>query len=159
MNKIHGLYCEVRAPFRKIVRVVQWIPTLWNNYDWDFHYIFIVLRYKLTRMEREIRLKGHASNRKQTADQIKVAVHLLDRICNDGYLENATSPVDREYGQWTFDFENNLEIVHKKPLTVKQKTQHKKDLRAAWKHSDYMIKQDKEYLFKYILKHHRQWWD
>ncbi len=153
----------IRTPKQKIKainRVIEWAPVVWMNYDWDYHYLFIIMYHKLDRMENCIRIYGHAVNNEQTADNIKVAKLLLDRICKNDYVEKATRQLDKEYGGWDFDWSSkHLKKIYRRPLTEKQIYYYDKATEKAYRHAEYMKKQDIEYLFKYMQKHYQKWWD
>lgn len=153
-------YYAPRAKYKAVKRVLGWIPILWSNYDWDYNYLFEVMRYKLDCMEKHIRAEGHAVSSSRTADEIKTAKLLLDRICEGEYLENATKTVEQQWGTWTFDWSSSrLNKIWTKDLSEAEKGFAERDTMRAYKHSDYMEKQDVEYLFKFMQKHHKKWWD
>ena len=35
----------------KIVQICQWLPIIWNDEDWDFEYLLVLIQYKLKRMK------------------------------------------------------------------------------------------------------------
>lgn len=78
-------------------------------------------------------------------------------------MENALVPYHEIYGDadlFTFVPEP---VTEGKPkfysmVEIGTKKQHNM-FRRAGKHSDYMEKQDIEYLFKYLNKHIQKWWD
>lgn len=56
------LISHFRSRYRRIHRLIAWIPVLWKDEDWDPAYLFEVLRFKISRMRREIeRNKRHMS--------------------------------------------------------------------------------------------------
>lgn len=36
---------------RKIIKVIQWIPILWNDEDYDYSYLLEIIKYKLKRIK------------------------------------------------------------------------------------------------------------
>ena len=75
--------------FERIKRIIDWIPVLWNLYDFDYSSIYQVLRKQLQRMERFQRKDAYAISAEATADQIHFAVLFLDRLIACEYLTNA----------------------------------------------------------------------
>lgn len=150
---------------KSLERVIGWIPIVWKNYDWDYHYMFEVMRYKLERMEKCIRVHGHHVGMDQTADSIRHAKLVLDRICERDYLNNALKGHDERWGDVSMGWEpvskmtSRLKWAYERDLSDKQKEQERREFRKCGEHADYMEKQDIEYLFKYIKKHHKKWWD
>lgn len=35
----------------KIIQVCQWLSVIWNDEDWDFEYLLVLIQYKLKRMK------------------------------------------------------------------------------------------------------------
>jgi hypothetical protein len=152
--KIFDIFYDVRALYRRIKRIVKWIPTLWNTYDFDYSSIFYILREHLSNMEKVIR-KGYATNSGETADEIILAIRLLDRIIDRDYDENAlkmASESDRKRID-LMDFE--IKNGDFKMYSIKVSDSY----RRAIKHAEEVKKSDVEYLFKLISRKHRGWWD
>lgn len=159
----------IRTPkqwFRKIVKIIQWIPVLWRDYDFDHSYIFELLRYKLVRMEKLFR-SDRAWGKKafEQADKIRVAICLLDRICDNKYTSNAIMFHERKWGESEMITEKVdggyrlVNFVYPKAKNEEEQKQADKEISRLYKHSNYMEKQDIEYLFKYLNKHIRGFWD
>lgn len=84
---------------RRIKRLLQWIPLLWKDEDYDYVYLLEIMRFKLQLMEDHHRYEGITADRLKIAHNIRVCKLLLDRIAKDKYLDNAHN-------------ENTLEISH-----------------------------------------------
>ena len=41
--------------FQKIIKIFQYIPIIWNDEDWDYDYLLLLLEYKLNRIKKCIR--------------------------------------------------------------------------------------------------------
>ena len=41
--------------FRKIKRIIDYIPILWNNEDWDYEHLLELIEFKLKRIKKYIR--------------------------------------------------------------------------------------------------------
>jgi hypothetical protein len=147
-----------------IENLVFWIPAIWKDRDFDHHFMFIILNKKLIKMEKFYRSKHTwSADALKYADQIKIARILTERIVKDKYVENALIPYDRIYGDVELFDSIPTSIIEGKPklysiVEVGTKQQHSM-FRRAGKHSDYMEKQDIEYLFKFLKKHIQNWWD
>jgi hypothetical protein len=154
------------ALLRKIKRLIDWLPVIWNDYDWDYHALYVIMRKKLSRMEPAIR-DGCAITSESTADDIHFAVMLLDRLIACDYLTNALIPHKREWGELgemiLGEEENGLvewlgsnwEFAD----TEEKRLQAEEQFRIAGKNSDWSEERDKEMLFDYLAKNIRNWWD
>jgi hypothetical protein len=78
---------KIKHLFYWIVKTAQYSKVLWNDYDWDYSYMLKLLRYKLVRMEKNIRFYSYAESNLRTAKQIKYAIFLIDRY-NGNYTAN-----------------------------------------------------------------------
>ena len=65
---------------RKIGKILSYLPILWADEDWDHSYVLILLRFKLSRMEKFIREKGIHLNHLQDAKKIRRVVLILERM-------------------------------------------------------------------------------
>lgn len=128
--------------FYKVIRCVQWLPILWKNYDFDSHYLLIVMEYKLKRMEKLFKNYGTCVGSGQAAKEIHVARLLIKRILEDNYYDMVVDWVDSE---------SILDLrTTKRPMVPNQK---------AWDYAEYMKHQDFEYLLGIFKKHFFCWWD
>jgi len=148
-----------------IGNLIKWFPVIWQDRDWDHHYLYVILQHKLKRMEKLHINYGHAMSSEQTAAQINRCINLLDRLINDAYDESAFKKYYEKWGRPKFNWikkdeeYSELNITHEKVKTEKDKKQELKEFRAACEHEKKMRKQDVDYLFKYIRKHVEGWWD
>jgi hypothetical protein len=70
----------IRRGKRRIKRFIAWFPIIWKDEDWDSTYLFEIMRFKISRIRKEIeRNKRHVGYEKH-AKQMLVAEELLDRI-------------------------------------------------------------------------------
>jgi len=152
--------------FHKIKRLVDWLPVIWNDYDYDYSSLYRIMRKKLSRMETSIR-GGYALTSEDTADDIHFAVMLLDRLIANDYLENALIPHKRKWGdigdlitkelpggmlEW-------LGPKWEKADTEEKRLQAEEEFRRAGRRADWRREQDKNELFDTMKKHITGWWD
>ena len=150
----------------KIKRLIDWLPVIWKDYDYDYHSLYIVMRKKLSRLEVGIR-GGYAVDSEATADNIHFAVMLLDRLIACDYLSNALIPHKRKWGEigdFIFkDLDNGLSewlgCNYERADTEEKRLVAEEEFRQCGKHSDWTEERDKNLLFAYIAKHIKGWWD
>lgn len=67
-------------------------------------------------------------------------------------------PVEQKYGELKYHFKpiNNEKL---KAMGFDETPEESKARQRAYRHSDYMKKQDIEYLFKLLSKHIQEFWD
>ena len=151
--------------FDSIKNVIRWFPIIWNDRDWDYYFLYIILHTKLSHMEKYIRKHGHHIGCERDADNIKVAVSLLDRLIKDDHLDNAMKQHREKWGRMKFNFididgnGSRLETTYGKAKTEEDRKKAEKEFRRCAKHSEYMLERDLDLLFKVMRKHIRHWWD
>ena len=156
MTNIKNIYRSIKNGISNIIR---WLPIIWNDYDWDDWYIFNLLYHKFNNMEEFFRGdKVWSTTAKDTADKLKVAKLLCKRIMDENYIKNALTLVEQKYGKSKFYFKESNHTDYK-ILVWDESEEEKRARRKAYKHSDYMMKQDINYLFNHLKKYIRGFWD
>lgn len=150
-----------------ISNLIAYFGLIWNDRDWDYNNWLEMNRMKLSRMESFIRNKGNHLYNERDADNIHKAVMAIDRLLADDYHENATKNHYKKWGKPDFSFidcddeigYSELIINHENVKNEKDKELERKEFRRCMKHSDYMKKQDLEYMTEIINKYLFHWWD
>ena len=109
--------------------LVIWFPVIWHDRWWDHSFLFSILRFKLSLMEKGFRKYGVSTRSEQDADNIKKCEVLLDRLINDAYIDY------KEERGWC------------------------PKIRLSFEKQEEMINQDLDMLFKILRKQIRCWWD
>ena len=132
--------------FKKIKKVIRWLPVIWRSQDWSYHFLFDVMRLKVKEMEEFFESdKSIIADADKVAKELKTTRILLDRLCKQEHITNALHWYDKKYSEdYNFESDNS--------------DQHKMFMKWA-KHSDYMEDQDIEYLFNLMKKKIRWWWN
>ncbi len=112
-----------------IRNLVIWFPVIWFDRWWDHSFLYSILRFKLSLMEKGFRTYGISTRSEQDADNIKKCKLLLDRLTNDAYI----------------DYEGKRGWEPK--------------VRFSFEKEEEMIEQDLDLLFKILRKQIRAWWD
>ena len=160
----------VRRFFRKIKNVFRWLPTIWKDEDYDYHFINEILIKKLEHT-RDFFLsdKTHIMEADKVAAEIQEAIDRLHmtRDSWEFYEDPAQESIEKKWGKSTFNFiptndgtgSSYMEIEHENVKTDEDKEQYSKEFRDAMKKArkDYM--KDKKDAYKFIAKHIDGWWD
>jgi len=144
-----------------IGNLTSYFKIIWEDRDWDSHFLFALLRFKLKRMEQLNRFHGHAVSSIEIADKIKVCVLLLDRIVKDEYEERVFEKHDKKWGDINLDFSDSgcINITRKNVKTKEDHEKEWKEHKALWERSAALKQQDIDLLFKIMSKHATKWWD
>ena len=78
------LSCFLRRAGRFILRLIRWIPVLWNQEDWDYEYIYDLLEMKMKELRKDMS-KDYWHDQKciqKGLKQIEICLKRLDRWRN-----------------------------------------------------------------------------
>lgn len=148
-----------------IKNLITWFPIIWQDQQWDWTYIPILLRKKLIMMEHFFRNHGYHLHANKDADKMKKCILLIDRILKDEYHETAFKKHDEKWGEVKFirhkdaDGLENVELRHKNIKTKEDKEKHHKEVTACMNREDILKKQDLYMLFDTLKKNIDSWWD
>jgi len=150
-----------------IKNVLRWIPIIWRDRNWDHTFLYIILQFKLSNMEKYLRKYGSSINAEKDADRIKTCVNLLKRLMNDEYHDKVFKKHDEKWGKPEFNWielkdqpkYKELKIKRLNVITEKDKEQEEKEYDNLIKIGNYSKQQDIDYLFETIRKYHQGWWD
>jgi uncharacterized protein YbcV (DUF1398 family) len=85
---------RIKEYIRKIKNLIRWAPIIWKDRDWDYYFIYEILKHKLTFTEKYIREKGIHMYNTEDADSILKSIDLIDKVQTeyhlDKYLSEAT---------------------------------------------------------------------
>ena len=137
----------IRRQYWNAQRIIQWIPIIWKDREFDHSYFLQILSFKLEKME-----KFYRSKYTTVADALKCAkeIHICKLLCDRLIKNNYHDMLGRK-----------IEMYYDKCLKFKTLDEgHQFGICKNWVHyEDYMQKQDLEYLCKLLQKHLRSWWD
>lgn len=160
----------VRRFFRKVKNVFRWLPTIWKDEDYDYHFINEILIKKLEHTRNFfLSDRTHIMEADKVAAEIQEAIDRLHmtRDSWEFYEDPAQESIEKKWGKSTFNFiptndgtgSSYMEIEHENVKTDEDKEQYSKEFREAMKQArkDYM--KDKKDAYKFIAKNIDKWWD
>ncbi len=145
-----------------IYNVIRWLPTIWNDRDWDDYYILYMLKTKLQHMENFFRSDNAWSARaKEDADNIRYAINLIDKIQNHDYTGEALKPFRERNPEYKFELKTEpCEDNPKLYRVITDDTPEQKELLSqCYNQSEKNEDNDYKELFRYLGEHIREWWD
>ncbi len=170
-----------------IKNLIAWFPIIWRDRDWDDHYIFEVLKFKIKKQAKYIADRNFYTTAKRDAEIMNLVVKLIqleqDETYNMEYIDYQKSrhyfvETDKEYDgkptyQWKSDelSENFDEYFKKYPRQYKKAVSG--ELKRFVRYDD-EAKNKQNYameiahenqerchrlLFKILADNIRKWWD
>jgi len=76
---------EIKQFFNRIYNLIRWAPIIWRDQDWDDHYIFEILKFKLKNQAKYIGGKNRHTTAKRDAEVMMLCVRLIDKVQNEYY--------------------------------------------------------------------------
>ena len=77
---------RIRRKYQQIKRVIDFLPIIWNGFDFDYMYSIELFKKQL---ERQAKLfesdKLNSDRSKQNASRIRTAISLMDKVYNGDY--------------------------------------------------------------------------
>lgn len=93
--------------FYKIKRVVDFIPIIWNGFDFDYHYSLELFKKQLERQAKFFESgKSYSSRAKQDASRIRTAIQLMDKVYEGEYEMEWMDKIKERFGDDVLDWES-----------------------------------------------------
>jgi len=151
----------IRNLIRSIKSVVVWLPTIWRDRDWDYVYLLIIMRKKMSLMEKFFASdKALTADHKKVANSIKECREILDRLIEDNYLAEKYDKHYEKWGQPEFNIEGeNLGITYKNVKTEEDEITMREEFRELVIKEMEEKENDKNLLFEKMAQSITSWWD
>lgn len=136
----------------------RWFPIIWNDQDWDFHFTFEILKFKLTNVANRLESNNRYEGVERDVERIRLCIKLIDLVQTDHYQMQA----------YEFSTDSNIEAYldsHKsttiKVLTNKKHRVYPNDNRnaVAMNVGIYKHQQAKKILFSILERYIEYWWE
>lgn len=150
----------MKSFFRKIRKIVQYIPILWRDTDYDWAAILTLLAYKLQRTREHIVEHDIVMDAVEIHDQIKVCEDALYRLVAEDYISDKW---DAHWVKWPHEDRVDLEIVSEGDVWTYRKTnpmcpEERNEFLALQAEEEKLRAEDAELFATTFAKHYRGWW-
>ena len=88
---------KIKSKIVQIRKILRWIPILWRERDWDYYFVYEILKQKLIDTEKYIREDGTHMFNDQDADSMLKAIDLISKVQTEYHLDKYLS----EAKEWT----------------------------------------------------------
>ena len=150
----------------KVIQVCQWLPVIWNDEDYDFEYLLILMQYKLKRMKASMgnnRIIEH-QELKNIIIEINKCISVIDEYKNareiyEEYYEKC--PVSIGYRSEPSKQTNGCTTMVSINLsTGKKLTEKENQLYCKWVRNFYNFEQKKwEEIWDRLKENVQKFWD
>lgn len=163
---LHKIYYFFRYDlWRGIRNLYDFFPVVWYNQNWDTELnVYRFLKKKFELVEPVLR-NGHLVNGERNAKQLRICIHLLDRLIKDEYHDMVFKEHYKKWGESRYGFEpldscgclfTTFNINVRNP---KDKEREAEESRILYKKEEEIRKQDQEMLFNIMRRKISSWWD
>jgi hypothetical protein len=160
---------KIRVPIRVylsyIRRMWDYRKLLKEDRDWDSHFIYIMLQFKLERVYKALK-NGFAIHEKKDMAALRRCIKLLKNLSKDDYDEKYFKAHNKKWGKlktWYDPIEGSDNLSWKssrpKAKTPAQQIREREEFKKTWENADEDRKNDRLELFDLLHKHLDAWWD
>ena len=154
----------IRNIFRQIKVVFQWLPTIWEDRQWDQYYVYAILEKKLLLMEDFYNSdRCMPTEDSHTPEEIREILSILKRVKDENYTHVGLEDFYKTYPDYNWDITRHTEPIPDKPgwsqYTVKDTPEQQKLLKKCFARGDALKKKDLDDLFILLRKYIENWWD
>ncbi len=87
---------------RGILNLYHWFPIIWKDRDWDYRYIYDLLRFKIDKQSEFIKKRHNHTRALQDASRMKIVTKLMKLVEDEEYSLDHYDYFDSE--QWFEEF-------------------------------------------------------
>lgn len=159
-----------KRKYRQIQRVIDFLPIIWNGFDFDYRYSLELFRKQLERqakfLESDIAMTISA---KHNASRIRTAIRLMDKVYDEEYEMEYMAHIEKLYGETAYgwveleekDGNPYYRMIHRNELAVDEKHQEEID---EVRHQMMLLSRDRQnrahkLLWDFIEHNIQRWWD
>lgn len=162
---------RIKLFFRRIYNLYRWFPIIWKDQDWDDHYIWEILKFKLANQADYISKRDRHTRSQHDAKMMRLCIKLINKVQTEYYHEEHIN-----YEKTRFEFkpsdhcegckeleiitiEDNLDEYFKKYPLISKKIENKSRRGKAINIGYINHKRAKKLLFNILENNIERWWD
>jgi hypothetical protein len=162
----------VKRFFRRVKRVIDFLPMIWKGFDFDYRYAIELFQYQLKRTADFMESDGAVTmNANIRAKRIRTAVELLQKVYDEEYGCEYQDKLKEIYGEKVLDWEF-VELDEKSDFDGEplyelkweyEKWDNSEEVKETkqklYEESQEKQKRAEELVWKFISHNIRGWWD
>jgi hypothetical protein len=95
-----------KRKYQQIERVIDFLPMIWNGFDFDYSYSVQLFKKQLERQAKFFESdKSYSDRSKQDASRIRTAIRLMDKVYDEEYASEYQDKLKQLYGDDAFDWQ------------------------------------------------------
>jgi len=168
---LHTIKYFFRRKYWQIKNLFKWIPVIWSQYDFDYHYSLDVFRFQLEKQAEFLESdRACTLEAKNNAKRIRLVLRLMEKVYDERYGCEYQKILEEKYGEDVLDW--HFIPIEDRPGLSSMKWNYEVDEKYA--NIREQIEADKDRLFKEsqekqhkahkllwaLIEHDiRRWWD
>ena len=107
---------KIKRFIKRIKNLVRWFPIIWKDQDWDDHFIWEILKFKLKNQAEYIGYHDRHVSAKRDAEIMRLCIRLIEKVQSEYYAGEYMDYHESDYN-WidseSFPGMYELDIVEK----------------------------------------------
>ena len=154
-----------KRKYQQIKRTIEFLPLIWNSYDFDYQYSIDLFKKQLERTANHLESnRAYGMDAKNRASRIRTAIRLMDKVYEEEYSHEYIDKLEQLYGKNVLEW--NTISVGQKRYELKyeyEKWDNKDEInemrRKLFKESNEKQKRAHKLLWDFIEHNIQYWWD
>jgi hypothetical protein len=154
-----------KRKYRQIQRVIDFLPLIWNGFDFDYQYSIDLFKKQLERTANYLESgRAHSMDAKNRASRIRTAISLMEKVYDEDYSLQYVNKLEQLYGEDVLDWvtvnvdKNEYELKPKY-----EKWDNREEIAEMkiklFKEANEKQKRAHKLLWRYIEHNIQYWWD
>jgi hypothetical protein len=150
---------KVKNIIKNIKNLINWLPIIWNDKDWDYSYFLKIVEHKLKSMKKFYANEAWSIEAPKTVDEIDECLALIDKLLRDDY-DYIFAEHKEKWGDIKYELKDE-EIIVKSPkiLTEEDEKRESNEHCALFEFQYREEQRDISNLFIKIADRLKEWWD
>ncbi len=153
-NFFRSIWRKITRPFRRIKKIIDYIPLLWKDEDYDDFFILKMLQYKIKRTREHLIEHNIVEGVEKMAELMKEAEDIITRFTEEDYFTKEWLEHIEKYPTKWKDAGNGLsELYYDDVENSRKGTRELSEKTRKAKEEDW------NRLFDILKNHLLEWWD
>jgi len=106
-----------KRKYQQIQRVIDFLPMIWNGFDFDYSYALKLFKKQLERQAKFLESdKALKLSAKHNASRIRTAIRLMDKVYDEEYGMECEEHIEKLYGMTCYRNELAVDEKHQEEI-------------------------------------------
>ena len=143
----------------------KWGGVIWANREYDYSYLFAMLRHKLDLMKKHHEKHLSFEGVELEIEHLDTTIKALDRLLEDQYLERELESVNNKWGEPVMMYRSvdgdacQVDFICENVVTERDAQKYHNDYQQALAKADQRQRDDLTLVCIMLEKHSLKWWD